>query len=70
MVERGLNQDTAEFYAEGVRRGSTLVAVEVEDDQIDVAQDILNRHHPVDLAARAEQWREAGWTGFDPESGP
>jgi hypothetical protein len=34
------------------------------------AVDILNRHNPVDVNERVTQWRQTGWTGYDPNAEP
>ena len=49
MTNAGVDEDDAHVYAEGVRRGSTLVSVRVEEDQGDVARSILNDNAPVDV---------------------
>jgi hypothetical protein len=64
LVDLGIPEETAGYYAEGVRRGGTLVSVRVEDQYTDKALDILNRHNPVDLDERSQQWRREGWTGY------
>ena len=54
-----------ETYAEGIRRGGTLVAVTGLDDvQFDRAVDILDDEGTVDLDERAQAWRAAGWAGW------
>ncbi|PSH61931.1 general stress protein [Phyllobacterium sophorae] len=68
MTNAGVDEDDAHVYAEGVRRGSTLVSVRVEEDQGDVARSILNDNAPVDVTARRAMYREEGWQGFDPNS--
>jgi len=57
-------------YAEGVRRGGTLVAVRAEREQVALVEQILDRHNPVDIDERAQFWRKAGWTEFNPEDRP
>ncbi len=64
LVDMGIPEETAGYYAEGVRRGGTLVTVQAEDYQTDQAVDILNRHDPVDLNERVATWRQSGWTGY------
>ncbi len=64
LVDMGIPEETAGYYAEGVRRGGTLVTVQVEDYLTDKAVDILNRHNPVDLSERVGAWRQGGWTGY------
>lgn len=49
------------YFAEGVRRGSTLVSVEVPPSQADAVREILERHNPVDLDVQADEWRRSGW---------
>ena len=65
LVDAGLPEEHAGYYAEGVRRGGTLVSVEAEDKDVDRIIDILDLHNPVDINERVTSWRERGWTGFD-----
>lgn len=67
----GVPEEEAEYYAEGVRRGGTLVAVRVSDDHASNVVDILEDHDPVDVERRAEYWRsEYDWSGYDREADP
>lgn len=70
LVDFGVPEEEAHVYAESLRRGSTLVSVNVDDAHVSRVEDILNRHRPVDLDRRATAWREAGWQAFDYESTP
>ncbi len=70
LVDMGIPEDTAEYYAEGIRRGGTLVTVRTDDGQADRAVEIMNRHDPIDINERASQWRESGWSGYDPTAEP
>ena len=70
LVDLGIPEETAGYYAEGIRRGGTMVTIRTNDAMTDQAVDILNRHDPVDINERATQWREAGWTGFNPQAEP
>jgi hypothetical protein len=65
LTDEGVDEDDAHVYAEGVRRGSTLVSARVEDSEAEVAQAIIEDHAPVDLDARRASYREAGWERFD-----
>lgn len=58
----GVPKDKTGYYAEAVRRGGTLVLVRLEEEQIDDALAIMERHHAVDIEERAEKWRAGGWT--------
>lgn len=70
LVEIGVSEDEAELYAEGVRRGGSLVAVEVDEQRADEARQILDGFGPVDVEERAEFWRDEGWSGFDHDRDP
>ena len=70
LVQWGVPEEEAGYYAEAVRRGSTLVAVRTPDDQVKRVVNILERYNPVDVNERAERWREEGWTGYDTEADP
>jgi hypothetical protein len=70
LTDAGLPEEQASFYAEGVRRGGTLLAVRVPDGRLDQVRDVLERHDPVDLDERAAAWRQEGWTRYDPNAGP
>lgn len=65
LVNLGVDEEVAGYYAEGVRRGGTLVTATTADSMQDRVMEIMNRHTPVDIKSRAEQWRSSGWTGFD-----
>jgi hypothetical protein len=70
LVDLGIPEDTAQYYAEGVRRGGHLVTVRTADHMSDRAVDLLNRHNPVDINERSATWREAGWQGFNEQGEP
>ncbi len=55
--------DDHQLYAEGVRRGSTMLTAHVEDDRLDQAVEILDRHGSIDLDEREISWRNDGWLG-------
>jgi hypothetical protein len=65
LTNLGIPPDTAGYYAEGIRRGGTLIAVRTEDYMSDRAVEVMNRHQPVNLKEQAGVWRQSGWTGFD-----
>jgi uncharacterized protein (TIGR02271 family) len=70
LTDLGVPEEEAQYYAEGVRRGGALVTVEADDAMADRAADIMTRYGAVDLEERATQWRQGGWSRFDPEAGP
>ena len=63
LTGAGLSEHEAETYAEGVRRGGTLVTARVDEGHADRVLAILDRHGSIDLDERAQGWRAQGWTG-------
>ena len=47
IVEWDVPEAEAEYYAEQVRQGGTLVSAVVPDDWADRAASLMDRHHPV-----------------------
>jgi len=70
LTHAGVSQAEAGVYAEGVRRGGTLVSVKVDDAHFTAAETALNNVPYVDIAARGAAYRETGWTGFDETAEP
>ncbi|WP_025662097.1 general stress protein [Rhizobium sp. IBUN] len=70
MVKEGVPEEDAQLYAEGVRRGGSVVAARVEDGRVAEAQAILDRWRPVDIGARRASYVEQGWTRFDETADP
>lgn len=68
LIGAGIPEHEAGVYAEGVRRGGTLVMVETNDDRAALAVDALERHGPVDIERREHTLREGGWASFDPNA--
>lgn len=69
LVGAGVAETDAHAYAEGVRRGGTLVTVRAEGSQSAMAESILAKHATVDIGTRADEYRRGGWSRFD-ESAP
>lgn len=70
LIDLGVSEEDAPYYAEGLRRGGTLVSVTADDAWTDRVEEVLNRHHPIDIDHRAAYWRDTGWTGFSEEGTP
>ncbi|TGQ46868.1 hypothetical protein [Mesorhizobium sp. M00.F.Ca.ET.216.01.1.1] len=66
LTDAGVPERDANVYAEGVRRGGTLVTAKVEDDLVADAESILEQSRAVDLAERRTYYEAGGWTVFDP----
>jgi hypothetical protein len=69
LTEAGLSKEEAPLYAEGVRRGGTLVSARVPDGDRARLEGILNQS-AVDIRDRSAAWQKSGWKTFDPASKP
>ena len=69
-ADAGVPEDEAHLYSEGVRRGGTLLTVRVEDSRAASVEAALDRYRPADMRARGQEYRNAGWTRFDPTAPP
>ncbi len=67
LVGSGISKEHAEVYAEGVRRGGTLVSVRTTDDDTARVETILDTNADDPDTSRTE-YTSAGWTGYNPES--
>jgi hypothetical protein len=70
LTGAGVPEHDANFYAEGVRRGGTLVTARVDDARAPVARQILQHRKWVDPTVRGAVYRESGWTSFDQSAPP
>ncbi|MES2462664.1 MAG: YsnF/AvaK domain-containing protein [Armatimonadota bacterium] len=64
----GIPHNEAGYYAEGIRRGSTLVSVNTDDARSDEAMAIFNRHNPVDIDERSSHYTSTGYTGYNEDA--
>jgi hypothetical protein len=64
LTQAGVSKDEAHLYAEGVRRGGTLVTARVADGERTRYETILDRS-AVSIRERSEAYRKEGWSGFD-----
>jgi len=69
LTQAGHSKEDAEIYAEGVRRGGTLLSARVPDMERARYEAILDQG-AVNIRTRAEAYRESGWRGFDPNARP
>ncbi len=65
LIGAGVAETDAHAYAEGVRRGGTLVTVRTAGDQNAMVEAILAKHATVDIGTRADEYRRDGWSRFD-----
>lgn len=69
LTESGVSEEDAHVYAEGVRRGGTLVTARVGDDKQLAAEAVL-RQNGVDLDTRRSDYTAEGWSRFDESAEP
>ena len=69
LTEAGVSEEDAHTYAEGVRRGGTLVSARVPDADRSRLDAVLNQS-AVNLRDRSAAWQKSGWKTFDPASKP
>lgn len=63
--------DHADHYAEAVRRGSFVLAVDARDaQQRDIAADLMEQFNPIDIDERASRWQAGGWSQHDVTAAP
>jgi uncharacterized protein (TIGR02271 family) len=56
------------LYSEAVRRGTSVVVVDAQDDdRAERAVSLLHELGAIDVDERAQQWRGEGWTGYSDE---
>ena len=70
LIGLGIPHETAELYAEGIRRGGTLVTVQAEADEETSVRRILNRDGAIDIDRRSSDWRNRGYTAYDEKAKP
>ncbi len=64
LSKMGVPEEEAHYYAEGVKRGGTLITLHARDDRTaDCAAQVMRRHGAVDIEQRAEAWKQEGWSG-------
>jgi len=69
LSQAGVADEDAHTYAEGIRRGGTLVTARVADGdraRFDAALD----QSAINVGPRRAAWQKAGWKSFDPASKP
>lgn len=70
LTSHGISNRDAHLYAEGLKRGGTLVTVVVGDDQIDAISQIFKKYGAIDIEKRGASWSAEGWVSFDPYTAP
>lgn len=70
LIHSDIPEETANQYAEGVRRGGAVVLVQAEESDEDKIRDIFRKFNAIDMTRRTEEWRTSGWDRFDPNAEP
>ncbi|MFN4297073.1 MAG: hypothetical protein ACK4FB_09540 [Brevundimonas sp.] len=70
LTKDGESEEDAHVYAEGVRRGGSLVSVRVSDDRANDVEAVLERHGGVIAEKRGSAYRSEGWERFDESAEP
>ena len=68
LKEAGHDENDAHVYAEGVRRGGSLVSAKVPDELVGDAEAVLDRNGSVTATSRGASYRESGWSSFDADA--
>lgn len=65
LTHAGVPEHDAHVYAEGVRRGGTLVTAKVDEPLVHTARTILSDDRTVNVAERRQAYEQQGWNRFD-----
>lgn len=65
LVGAGVEESDAHVYAEGVRRGGTLVTVRADESHRAMIEATMARYSAVDATSRGNEYRAGGWERFD-----
>ncbi len=68
LTHAGIPENEAHVYAEGIRRGGSLVTVRSEDPDAARAEAIMAGHNAADWTERDRAYRASGWNRFDPNA--
>jgi hypothetical protein len=70
LVNSGVTESHAHVYAEGVRRGGTLLSVRADESQASEVETVLNGRAPsaVNVDARRTVYEGEAWTGHSEDS--
>jgi hypothetical protein len=66
----GVSEEDAHVYAEGVRRGGSVLSVRVPDGRTNEVEGVLRKHAGMDASMRSSVYRDGGWSEFDDTAPP
>ncbi len=70
LIDLDLSDEEAASYAEGVRRGGTLLTVSAASYLAERAEDVMLLNGAVDIRQRTLRWQQHGWDTFSPNAEP
>ncbi|WP_429810111.1 hypothetical protein [Ensifer sp. B1-9] len=70
LIDAGIYEEDAHFYAEGIRRGGTLVIARVLDEPMAYRVQAILGRASVDPAERRAAYEQTGWERFDEAGRP
>ncbi|SEM71190.1 hypothetical protein SAMN04515666_12014 [Bosea lupini] len=70
FTSAGEDEPSANYYAETVRRGGSVVSVKADEDKAPAAEAIMDGAAPIDRDARLADYRKEGWSRFDDRGEP
>lgn len=70
FTSSGHSREDADYYAETVRRGGSVVSVRVADAEVPAVEAILDGATPIDRDTRLAEYRQGGWNRFDEAGTP
>jgi hypothetical protein len=69
LASAGVNEADAAVYAEGVRRGGSVVAARVSPANVPKVESVMEEG-AINIAERRADFRRSGWQTFDPAAPP
>jgi hypothetical protein len=69
LASAGVNEADAAVYAEGVRRGGSVVAARISPANVPKVESVMEEG-AVNIAERRADFRRSGWQTFDPAAPP
>jgi hypothetical protein len=69
LTDHGVSDKDAHLFAEGLKRGGTLITLVVAEDQVPAMTAIFKKHGAVDTEDRIAPWNAEGWISFAQSGG-
>jgi hypothetical protein len=70
LIRQGVSTKDAHLYAEGIKRGGTLVTCMIDESRTAEVSGILKQHGAVDIEERAADWTAEGWVSLETAAPP